>query len=325
MNSPGQPADTGARAPLAGDSAADEAQARRRASLGVAAALGAYLIWGLSVIYYKWLHNVPASEVIAHRVVWSVIVIGIYLAWRGRLGEVRAGLTNARTAVTLFVTSLLISFNWVIFVWAIGEDRVVEAALGYFMQPLVAVAIGYLLLRETANGAQIVAITLAAIAVAAQTIALDALPWVAVSLALLFAFYGFARKRLTIGSSPGLFIEVLILSPLALGYIFYLEWTGAGHFLADGQTIFLLLLTGPVTAIPLILFAESVRRLRMITVGLIFYINPTVQFLIGAVLYSEPVSGFRLATFILIWIALGIFIWDAVMREWRTRAQAPSR
>ena len=308
------------------DTARPDPSARRAGLLGILAALGAYCIWGVSVIFFKALAHVPASEIIAHRVIWSVVFTGMYLAWRGRCDEVASAVKNRRALATLFVTSLLISFNWGIFVWAIAQARIVEAALGYFMLPLVSVAIGYVLLREKLNSAQMIAVVLALIAVTAQTIAIGTLPWVAVSLALLFAFYGFIRKKISIGSSPGLFVEVLLLCLPALGYLVYLDSQGAAHFIHDGGwTSFLLVMTGPMTAVPLILFAEAVRRLRLVSVGLIFYLTPTIQFLIGAGLYGEPVSDFRLGTFALIWIALCIFTWDAIRAErLRNTARASS-
>ena len=296
---------------------AREAVAHKTALWGVVAALGAYLIWGTSTILYKWLDHVPASEIIAHRIVWSILFAGLYLLWRGRMGEVRAALGSRKTALTLLLTSILISLNWGVFVWAIARERTVEAAFGYFILPLLSVAIAYVLLGEKLNRAQMIAVGLAAIAVSAQMLAIDVFPWAGLSLAVLFAFYGFIRKKLDVGASPGMFIEVALLGLPAAAYIAYREYIGAGQFLSDGRTAALLFFTGPVTAIPLILYAEAVRRLRMVTVGLIFYINPTVQFLIGAVIFAEPVSGFRLATFALIWIALGIFAMDALRAEER--------
>ena len=298
---------------------------RRAAILGIGAALGAYLIWGVSVIFFKYLKTVPAGEVIAHRIIWSALFTGLYLFWRGRFGEIRQALGLRKTALTLAATSILIRLNWGIFVWAVAHARIVEAALGYFMLPLISVAIGFVLLGEKLNRAQMVAVTLALIAVAAQTYGLGLLPWVSVTLSLLFAIYGFARKQVSVGSSPGLFIEVLLLTLPALGYLAFLAAISKSHFLTDGPQIsILLILTGPITAIPLILFAEAVRRLRLVTVGLIFYIAPTVQFLVGTLIYGEPVSGFRLATFILIWIALAIIATDAVRAERRrTAAMAP--
>ncbi len=293
-----------------------EQAARKTAFWGILAALAAFLIWGASVVFFKALQRVPAPEIIAHRVIWSVLWTGLYLAWRGRLSEVRAALQDRRTALTLTLTSILISLNWGVFVWAVTHGRVVEAALGYFMLPLISVAIGFVLLRERLNGAQTLAVLLALIAVLAQSFAIGTIPWVALSLALLFAFYGFARKTLPIGSSPGLMVEVLVLGVPALGYLVYLELEGVGHFAHSGSWITgLLLATGPLTAIPLILYAESVKRLRMVTVGLIFYVNPIVQFLIGAMIYGEPVSEFKLGTFALIWAALAIFAWDALRTE----------
>ncbi len=289
--------------------------ARADALTGILAALAAFVIWGLSVVFYKGLQQVPASEIIAHRILWSLVFTSAYLLARGRLGEVKRGLTQPATLARLLLSSLLVSINWGVFVWAVGHEQVVEASLGYFMLPLLSVAIGFILLGERLNRMQTLSVALVTLAIASQILVLGVVPLVSLTLAFSFAFYSLVRKKVAIAPTPGLLVEIILLSLPALAYVLYLETIGAGHFTADLSTSALLVLTGPMTAVPLVLYALAVRRLRMITVGLIFYVNPTLQFLLGALLYNEAVSDFKLASFTLIWLALALFMYDAYRRE----------
>lgn len=286
---------------------------------GFVAASMAYTTWGFSVIFYKWLNHVPPDEVIAHRVVWTVILVGIYLVARGRGGEIAAALRNWSVLSRLLICSLLISCNWFVFVWAISQAKVLEISFGYFINPIVVVVLGLVLLGERLSRAQTLAVVLAVVAVAVQAVQLGGLPWVSLFLAATFAAYGYIRKLTPVRASPGLLIETALVLPLGVFYIWYLEGQGNGHFTLDALTAVLLILSGVVTSLPLILFSYGARRLKLITIGLLQYIAPSLHFIIAVFLFSEPLAPARLVSFIMIWIALTIF----TVASWRQNRAGP--
>ncbi|RUU05553.1 EamA family transporter RarD, partial [Mesorhizobium sp. USDA-HM6] len=250
-----------------------DAKARR----GFLLALGAYFLWGLLPFYMKAVAHLPLAEVIANRVVWSVPIAACVLVWAGRTADFKAAIRSPRSIAMAALTAVLISINWGIYVWAIAVDRTVETALGYYINPLVSVVVGAVLLGERLDRLQIAAVALAAIAVAVLTIEAGKLPWVSLALAFSFAAYGFFRKTLPIGPSQGFLLEVLLLSVPALCYIAYLIATGQDHFISStAKDTALLIGCGPITAVPLLLFAFGARLLRLSTIGIMQYIAPTM-------------------------------------------------
>ncbi|MFD2057808.1 EamA family transporter RarD [Mesorhizobium calcicola] len=282
-----------------------------KARRGFLLALGAYLLWGLLPFYMKAVAHLPLAEVIAHRIVWSVPIAAAVLVWAGRTADFKAALRSPRTIAMAALTAALISVNWGIYVWAIAVDRTVETALGYYINPLVSVVVGALLLGERLDRLQIAAVVLAAIAVAVLTIEGGKLPWVSLALAFSFAAYGFFRKTLPIGPSQGFLLEVLLLSVPALGYIAYLIATGQDHIVSGNATDTALLIgCGPVTSIPLLLFAFGAKLLRLSTIGIMQYIAPTMVFLIAVLIFDEPFGTTQAVAFALIWAALAIYSWS---------------
>ncbi|RCS23194.1 EamA family transporter RarD [Phyllobacterium salinisoli] len=280
---------------------------------GFVFALSAFLMWGFLPLYMKLVTHIPASEVVAHRIIWSVPVAAILLFLMGRTADITAALRSPRTLMMACITAGLITFNWGIYVWAISVDRALETALGYYINPLINVVLGALFLKERLNRAQMVAVGLALAAVVLLTVKAGGLPWVSLALALSFGFYGFLRKTLPIGPSQGFMLEVLILSVPALGYIIWLIGSGQDHFAAgNGWNVFILLMAGPVTAVPLICYAFGAKLLRYTTIGIMQYIGPTIIFLIAVFWFREPFSTVQFIAFGLIWAGLAIYTWSSI-------------
>ncbi|MDX5349233.1 MAG: EamA family transporter RarD [Paracoccaceae bacterium] len=284
-------------------------------------ALSAYLLWGFMPLYMKALAHVPPVEVITHRVVWSVPVALAVLLWLGRTGDLRAALRNPRMLGMGAVTAALVSINWGIYVWAIGSGHALDAALGYYINPLFSIFLGAVLLRERIGRTQAVAIALAAVAVAILTWDAGRLPVVALGLTVSWGFYAFLKKWLPIGPNQGFALEVLILLPLALGYMLWLWGNGGGHFLQGVAFDDALLLgCGIVTAGPLILYANGAKRLRLSTIAIMQYIAPTMIFLTAVFIFDEPFSAVKLGAFALIWGALVIYSLPMLVAGVRDRA-----
>lgn len=283
------------------------------ATRGFAYALTAYLLWGFQPLFMKAVAHIPAMEIVAHRIVWSVPVAGVILIALGRTADLKAAFRSPRTLVMAAVTACLITVNWGIYVWAIVVDRAVETALGYYINPLVNVVFGAALLGERLTRAQMVAIALAIVAVLIMTVDAGGLPWISLTLALSFAVYGYLRKTLPIGPSQGFFLEVLILCVPAALYIAWLQATGVGHFVpSQPADIGLLLLCGPVTTAPLVLYAFGAKLLRYSTIGIMQYIAPTIVFLLAVFAFHEPFSTVKAIAFALIWMALAIYTWSMI-------------
>lgn len=284
---------------------------RDEATRGFLFALSAYLMWGVLPFYMKAVAHIPAPEVIAHRITWSIPIAALLLWWLGRTSDIKTALRTPRTLAMGTLTATLITINWGVYVWAIGNDRALETALGYYINPLFSIFLGAVVLGERLTRAQMVAIALAVVAVALLTWETGGLPWVSIVLALSWGFYALFKKTLPIGPAQGFFLEVLILGLPALGYIFYLQSTGVGHFGTTGMTdIWLMLGCGVVTAVPLILFANGAKLLTMSTIGIMQYIAPTMIFVIAIFIFREPFSSERAVAFALIWVALAIYTWS---------------
>jgi chloramphenicol-sensitive protein RarD len=290
--------------------------ARDSATRGFLFALSAYLLWGFLPFYMKAVAHIPAAEVVAHRVIWSVPVAGALLIWMGRTADIRVALRSPRTLAMGGLTAALISVNWGVYVWAIAADRALETALGYYINPLFSVFLGAVLLGEKLTRAQIAAIALAVAAVALLTWEAGGLPWVSIALALSWGFYAFFKKTLPIGPAQGFFLEILVLSIPAIAYIGWLGASGAGHFGRTGAAdIWLLLGCGLITAVPLILYANGAKLLRLSTIGIMQYIAPTMIFVIAIFIFHEPFSSTRAIAFAMIWTALAIYSWSMFFRR----------
>lgn len=279
------------------------------ATRGFLFALAAYGLWGFLPLYMKAVAHIPAVEVLAHRIIWSVPVAGVVLFALGRTADIRAALRSPRTLGMATLTAALISINWGVYVWAIAVGRTVETALGYYINPLVTVALGAALLGERLDGYQIAAVGLAVIAVLVLTLDAGGLPWVSLVLAFSFAGYGYLRKTLPIGPSQGFFLEVLILTPPALAYVVWAAATGTGHFFDSFGNVALLLFAGPATAVPLILYGFGAKLLRISTIGIMQYIAPTLIAAIAVFVFGEPFGWARIVAFALIWSALALYTW----------------
>lgn len=288
---------------------------------GVLAMVGACVIWGLSPLYYKLLAHIPPIEVLAHRTLWSAVIFAGVLLLQGRLGDLRKALGSGRSVVIIGFAALMISTNWFVFIWSIGAGHATEASLGYFLFPLVAVLIGRVFFGETMVGLQAVAIVVAALAVAVLTTGLGVAPWIALILAASFGLYGLVKKRLTVGPVVSVTGEVVILVPVAL-VVLWLRYQGGEA--AFGRNILdtaMLVFSGALTATPLILFSFAAKRVAMATVGLIQYLNPSLQFLCAVLVFGEPFGFWHALAFPMIWAALALYSLAAWRQEKaRTRA-----
>jgi chloramphenicol-sensitive protein RarD len=273
---------------------------------GLGYALSAFLLWGLAPVYFKLVASVSAFEVLAHRVVWSVLILAVVVQFQGGWQALRA--LDRNTLKQLFFSSIFVSLNWLVFIWAVGQGRVLETSLGYFINPLITVIFGVVFLNETLRKWQVLAICLAFLGVSNQVVQLGYLPWVALVLALSFASYGLMRKSIDIQPVQGLFVETLLLLPAAL---FYLAWLGYQGELVFGSLSTgmdgTLIASGFMTTIPLLLFAAGARRLSLTVIGIAQYITPSITFFLAVFLYGESFSLAQLVSFMLIWLGLLVF------------------
>ena len=287
----------------------------RLSGKGLLAAAGAFFIWGCYPLYLKPIHQIDALQIVSHRVAWACVVVLAWLALRGELRGLGKLFTNRAVLGRLLLSALLITANWLGFVWGITHGRVLEASLGYFINPLANVLLGVLVLRERLNAAQWTSVGIAAAAVIYVGVATGTPPWIALTVATSFSLYGLVRKVVQVESLQGLAVETIVLTPLALGYLAWCEINGTGALGHSGAIVNTLLVgCGPITALPLFLFAYGARLIPYSTVGLILYITPTMQMLSGVFLYHEPFSGARAIGFTLIWVALLIYMVDGVRR-----------
>ena len=277
---------------------------------GFAYAVSAYLMWGFLPLYMKALSSVPAAEVVAHRVLWSVPVAGAILIVLGRTADLKAALLSPRSLGMGVLAAALISVNWGIYVWAIGSGHALDAALGYYINPLFSIFLGTVILRERLTRGQIAAIGLAACAIALVTWEAGRLPVVALGLTLSWGFYALLKRALPIGPNQGFMLEVLILLPLAVGYLVWLWGQGTAQFGGSARITWLLAGTGIVSAVPLMVYANGAKLLRLSTIGILQYIAPTMIFLTAVLVFGEPFSGVRLVAFGLIWVALGVYSFE---------------
>ncbi|WBU53183.1 EamA family transporter RarD [Paracoccus sp. SCSIO 75233] len=286
--------------------------------LGFLYALGAYGIWGILPLYMKQLSHIDPAEIIAHRVIWSLPIAAAVLIARGRTGDVRAAFARPRLLAMAALTAALITVNWLTYVWAITNNHAMEAALGYYINPLFSISLAALLLGERLGRLQLVAVGLAALAVIILTLETGSLPTVAIVLTFSWGFYAFFKRSLPLGPNQGFMLEVLILFLPALAYLIWLESNGGGHFGRNWTDTLLLIGCGPVTAIPLMFYANGAKLLRLSTIGVMQYITPTMVFLIALFFFNEPFEGARRIAFPLIWAALFIYSFTLI-RDARAR------
>lgn len=274
---------------------------------GLLAVTAACTIWGLSPIFFKVLAHIPAQEVLAHRVIWSFVFFGAMLMFQGRLGDVRAALHGWRRLGVIALASLLISANWFLLIYAIQIGRATEVSMGFFVFPLVAVLIGRFGFGERLGRLQGVAVLLAALAVGVLTWGLGAVPWISLVMASTFGLYSAIKKKLDVGPVVSVTCEIMLFMPIALGIVALQHAGGQGAFGADMTDSVLLILAGPLTALPLILFSYAARRVTMATIGVLQYINPTLQFLVAVLLFGEAFTIWHQIAFPLIWVGLILF------------------
>ncbi|MZP29593.1 EamA family transporter RarD [Heliobacterium undosum] len=290
---------------------------------GVYYALAAYLAWGLLPLYWKSLQGIPGMEILAHRVVWSFVFVMMIIFATGQWENMKSAMAKRENWLTLITGSLLISANWFIYIWAVNNGHMVEASLGYYINPLLNVAAGVLFLQERLNRGQIVAIALAASGVFFLTAQFGQVPWIALTLAVSFTLYGMAKKKVSFEPVVGLAVETAMVTPLAIGYLVYLHAQGTDAF-SGGTPLAMALLMGAgvVTAMPLLWFAQGARRIPLSTIGFIQYLSPTMSLLLGIFLYHEPFTPAHAVSFTLIWAALVVYSLSHLkgMREARKEA-----
>ena len=284
---------------------------------GIINATLAFLCWGLFPLYFHALNEVPPGQILAHRVVWSLLFLAIVLTVRRQWKWLPEVMRQPRVIASFVASALLLSANWLVYIWAVNNGHVIEGSLGYFINPLVNIMFGYLLLKERLRAGQWAAIGLAALGVAWLTWQTGTVPWIALILAATFGGYGLMRKTAKLGALEGLSFETMVLFPLALGYVVWLSLHGANTFInsASDSTRWLLVAAGPITAIPLLLFASGARKIPLSVLGLLQYISPTIQFLLGVWLFHEAFTADRLVGFVLIWSALALYAAEGLWRR----------
>jgi chloramphenicol-sensitive protein RarD len=286
-------------------------------------------MWGLLPLYWKALQHVPAVEILAHRILWSFLLLVILVQVKNEWAVVKSLRSAPRTTGVLVVAAVLLSMNWLLYIWAVNAGFIVETSLGYFINPLVNVLLGVVFLRERLRPFQWVPIALAAGGVLYMTISYGTPPWIALALAFSFGIYGLLKKRLPLGALPGLAAETAVMAPLALIFLSYLGLQGTGALFTTGSVSSLLLvLSGAATALPLLLFNAAVRRINLSTIGILQYMAPSMQFLIGVLIYGEVFDRARAIGFSMIWAALLLYSIESILVYRKTSAQkklVPSR
>ena len=293
---------------------------RREERRGILFALAAFVFWGVATpLHFKLLGGVPADQILSHRVVWALLLVLAMVAAARRWTELGAVLARPRDLGLLACSAILVGGNWLLYIWAVNDGRLVESSLGYFINPLVNVALGMLFLGERLGRRQVAACCLAAAAVLALAVSLGAAPWVALALAFSFGFYGLIRKTVRVDPLIGLAVESAILAPFAAVYLVFLGVRGEA-VVGDARTLALLLATGVTTALPLLWFAAAAQRLKLSTLGLLQYMSPTLQLALGVFVFGETFTTAHAVAFAAIWAALALYSFDALRPAWRARA-----
>ncbi len=286
--------------------------------------IAAFLMWGLFPIYWKRLEAVPSLEIVAHRIVWSCVVLVPLLWWSGGWRDLRAAVARPGVVARLGLASVLVAANWLGFVWGVTHGRMIECSLGYYLTPLASVLLGVTVLRERLRPAQWIAVAIAAVGVAWIAAGYREFPWIALFLAATFSAYGLVKKTGSLDAVPSLALETGLLFLPALVYLWAEHVAGRGGFGAHGRaTDLLIAAAGPVTAAPLLCFSIAARRMRLSTLGLLQYLGPTIQFVVGTTVYREPFDGHRLIGFAIVWGALALFAADSVRQASRPLTPRP--
>lgn len=292
-----------------------------RTKSGLLMGLGAYALWGVLPLYFKALVHVGSTQIVAHRILWSLIFLGALATFWKKWPLIRSALANRRVALTLLLTAILIGINWLVYIYAVVSGHVLEGSLGYYLNPLVNVLLGVFLLKEKLSRLQKAAVFLAGAGVAILAFGAGEAIWISLTLAASFAVYGFLRKVAPVESLEGLWIETLFLAPLALGWVLWLTQAGDSDFRQSGMTDLLLIAGGALTAIPLLLFTAAAKRLPYSTLGFLQYVAPSIQFLLAVFVFGEPLTTAHIICFAAIWVALAIFVGEG-LRSHRAAAAA---
>ena len=291
---------------------------------GVIFALAAYSMWGIAPMYFKLLTSVPALEIVMHRIVWSVLVLCLLLLVRKKFSQVLKAIRDPKIITTLSISGILLAVNWLVFIWAVNNDRMLDASLGYFINPLFNVLLARFFLQERLTRLQLLAVFVALAGVAFLVFSYGELPWIALVLATSFSIYGLLRKKVTVDSMPGLFIESSIMLPFALLYWLIMD-TSSGNMFANSMDLnIILLLAGAVTTAPLLCFTAAARRIRYTTLGFFQYVGPSLMFLLAVLHYQEPLDTTRVITFVCVWAGLLIYVYDSVRVYRKTRRSMQS-
>lgn len=296
----------------------DVTEETREARRGILYGLLAYFIWGFFPLFFRQLSHVPPLQVLAHRITWSLFTLLFFLSAAGGWRRIRQAMRDGRTLLTLSATTLLIAANWFVFILAVDQGQVLQSSFGYFINPLVSVLLGFVFLRERLRPLQTASVAAAVVGVAVLTLDHGTLPWMALVLAFTFGLYGLLRKIVQVDALTGLFVETILLFPAASGYLVFVAVEGKGAFLTGPPVASLfLVLAGVITAVPLLWFAASARRLRLSTVGFLQYITPTIHFLLAVLAFGEPIDTAHLVSFGCIWAGLVLYSWDTAHRVFR--------
>lgn len=286
---------------------------------GMIFAVAAYCMWGIAPIYFKALHTIPAGEILMHRVIWSTVVLLVLIAGLRQIDKVRAAFSSPKVLLTLLLAGVLLACNWLLFIWSVNNNYMLEASLGYYINPLINVFLGRLFLGERLRVLQKVAVGIAALGVLLLLVNYGSLPWIALTLAFTFSFYGLLRKQVAVDSVPGLLIETLMMLPIALIYWVWFADVSNDFSQNSNYLNILILCAGIVTTAPLLCFTAAARRIKYSTLGFFQYIGPTIMFILAAWLYNEPLSEDRLVTFIFVWAALALFTFDSIHAHHKQR------
>lgn len=287
---------------------------------GYVLGIAAYALWGVIPFYFRLIRTLPPFEVLAHRALWSCVVLGLLVVALGRRNAVVAAVKSRRTLLTLIGSTIFIAINWLTYIYAVATEQILQAGLGYFITPLANVALGVVLLGERLRRLQVVALVAAASGVVMLTLFAGKLPWIALVLAVSFSLYGLLRKIAQADAVVGLFVETALLTPAALIYLSYLASVGVGTFsMANAPMSKLLMIGGPVTTAPLLCFAAAARRLRMTTLGFLQFLAPSIQTLVAVLAFGEPFTAAHWRSFPLIWLAIALYLADAVIETHRRR------
>lgn len=279
---------------------------------GVLFALAAYTMWGIAPLYFKLLTTVPALEILMHRIVWSVLVLVILVFVRKKFSQVRMAIGNPRVLKVLLISGFLLACNWLIFIWAVNNDHLLDASLGYFINPLFNVLLARLFLQESLSRLQLLAVLVALGSVIFLILSHGHVPWIALILASTFSVYGLLRKKVAVDSMPGLLIESTMLLPFALIYWLVAETSSGNMLINTSELNITLILAGVVTTAPLLCFTAAARRIRYTTLGFFQYVGPSIMFVLAVMYYQEPLEPQRALTFILVWVALLIYVYDSL-------------